>query len=1160
LTTGVPYLHAFDSTDPDTLEPGVPSDAYLEPWQLGLPFAPLPVFPLAIADSGIALKLWERTDAFQTDSPLVLNTAIMVDYSYGADGTPNGYDDEVLLLGVDQPPGSDTFRFQTYAPQISADGSVVAYEGIASPEQLDTSTYPATISSLGPALPPQIYAAIATNADWRRGPISFPLASSYADGTPMPFGAIDPALSADGKFIAFWSWDNGDKPQVYVKNLATGELKIASSDALGNPGVKNASGTFNAGFNTIAISADGRYVAFTSDAVLTPDDSGTGADLFVKDMQTGAIQRVPLPAGTLANDLSAQLTMTANGQYIAFTTSAGLAAMDGNHVADVYGISLAALGTLPQITINAVAGDDRINKVEDTKHVTVSGTSDAIGQTVTLYVDGGFLPGVVVAADGTWSTTIDATGLLDGQHALRATVSNANGATGSDGDLVTVDTIAPIVHLSASKSQLAAGQTATITASFSEAIGNITSDFLTANGGALSHIKFIDDHTLTAVFTASATTYSITAHPLDAFDLGGNPNVSGASITNAKGFDGYLSGSFVFADANTNGSFDAGEASTTTDASGNFTLSGSGPLILTGGTDISTGLPFTGTLEAPDGSAVVTPLTTVVEKLVESGDTVTQANDAVTAALGLPAGIDLTTLDAVVGTLSGDAAGTAAFKAGSELLDAITLIQAAGGSTDAAYAALAADVAAGSIINLADDATIKAIGQSAGLDVAAAQTVASIASETSAALETQLAHAATPFEIFVDITGASIAEQGDAASALSLAGDDAAYQQVAANYFQNLGTTLNQDDLIAADNVACYCRGTLIATPSGEVPAEYLKMGDLVLTGSGALRPIKWIGRRSYGGRFLIGQKHILPVCIRAGALGENTPRRDLWISPHHAMYLEGVLIEARDLVNGINVVQPGDTADVEYFHIELDAHDVIVAEGALSETFIDDDSRGMFHNVQEYYARYPDEAAGSVVYYAPRCDAGYAVEAARRNIEARAGLRAQANDDGAGRLRGYVDVISPTRIAGWAQNEAHPEAPVCLDIIVDGECIDQILANTYREDLCRAGLGSGHHSFSYLARPDRPIPPGFVEIRRSLDGTPLPASVQCRNVRASTASRIGRAAIMKRAWAIFREAGNSRASESRQHFAACLRQAWAESRTTRAVVGGHAKQEAMAA
>ena len=92
----------------------------------------------------------------------------------------------------------------------------------------------------------------------------------------------------------------------------------------------------------------------------------------------------------------------------------------------------------------------------------------------------------------------------------------------------------------------------------------------------------------------------------------------------------------------------------------------------------------------------------------------------------------------------------------------------------------------------------------------------------------------------------------------------------------------------------------------------------------------------------------------------------------------------------------------------------------------------------------------------------------------------------------------SPTRIDGWAQNENHPEAPVCLDVIVDGVCVDQVLANCYREDLQRAGLGSGKHSFSYVARPGQLIGPGFVEIRRSLDGAPLavpPGTIELRTL-----------------------------------------------------------------
>jgi probable HAF family extracellular repeat protein len=196
------------------------------------------------------------------------------------------------------------------------------------------------------------------------------------------------------------------------------------------------------------------------------------------------------------------------------------------------------------------------------------------------------------------------------------------------------------------------------------------------------------------------------------------------------------------------------------------------------------------------------------------------------------------------------------------------------------------------------------------------------------------------------------------------------------------------DDVLA---VACYCAGTLIATENGDAPVESLKIGDKLLTRSGASRPIKWIGQRGYRGRFIAGNKDVLPICIKAGALADNVPRRDLWISPHHAMLIDGLLIEGRDLVNGMSIVQAAHVDKVSYFHVELETHDVIVAEGALSETYMDEDNRGMFQNAQGYEVLYPDAPALPAQYCAPRVEDGYELEAVRRRIALRAASSAQA-------------------------------------------------------------------------------------------------------------------------------------------------------------------------
>ena len=286
-------------------------------------------------------------------------------------------------------------------------------------------------------------------------------------------------------------------------------------------------------------------------------------------------------------------------------------------------------------------------------------------------------------------------------------------------------------------------------------------------------------------------------------------------------------------------------------------------------------------------------------------------------------------------------------------------------------------------------------------------------------------------------------------------------------------------------SIACYARGTAIRTDQGNIPVEDLKIADRVATFDGNTRPIRWIGRRAYGGRFLASNPAVQPILFKAGSLGRYQPRRDLRVSPRHAMFLEGCLIPAECLINGSSVLRDTACTEVEYFHIELDSHDVVLAEDTPSETFVDDNSRGMFHNQAEYRMLYGDLPRMPAVYCAPRIEDGERLEEIRRAF----GLMPTEYAT----LRGHLDDGQGGGLRGWAQDPGQPEVPVCLEIVADGIVFGRTVANLFRTDLAEAGLGSGRHGFVF-ALPEE-VGDVAIEIRRAGDHAKLGSTPRRRQV-----------------------------------------------------------------
>jgi len=144
--------------------------------------------------------------------------------------------------------------------------------------------------------------------------------------------------------------------------------------------------------------------------------------------------------------------------------------------------------------------------------------------------------------------------------------------------------------------------------------------------------------------------------------------------------------------------------------------------------------------------------------------------------------------------------------------------------------------------------------------------------------------------------------------------------------------------------VPCFTPGTMVATPTGERPVEDLRAGDKIITRDNGIQEICWTGQKALNGVELQQAHHLRPVLIRAGALGNGLPERDMMVSPNHrmlvasdrtALYFEEreVLVSAKHLLNS-NGIQNVDVIGTTYIHFMFEQHQVVLANGAWTESF----------------------------------------------------------------------------------------------------------------------------------------------------------------------------------------------------------------------------------
>lgn len=187
------------------------------------------------------------------------------------------------------------------------------------------------------------------------------------------------------------------------------------------------------------------------------------------------------------------------------------------------------------------------------------------------------------------------------------------------------------------------------------------------------------------------------------------------------------------------------------------------------------------------------------------------------------------------------------------------------------------------------------------------------------------------------------------------------------------------------DLTVCFLEGTRLLGLHRDIAVEDMEVGDRLITDSGAMRPVRWVGKRSIDTDRHPHPETVWPIRIGKGAIAEGLPERPLYLSPDHALYLDGHLIPAKALVNGRSIVQERRRR-ITYYHIELETHDVLLAESLPVESYLETGNRNFFENGGGVIVLHPNiaQALREAKGCAPFAERGPVVTAVRDRINRR--------------------------------------------------------------------------------------------------------------------------------------------------------------------------------